>query len=32
MMQVPDLRPVCTLFVELDPICEIGQGLSLIHI
>ena len=25
-MQVPDLRPVCTLFVELDPICEIGQG------
>ena len=26
MMQVPDLRPVCTLFVELDPICEIGQG------
>ena len=26
MMQAPDLRPVCTLFVELDPIRELGQG------
>jgi hypothetical protein len=26
MMQAPDLRPVCTLFVTLDPIREMGQG------
>ena len=26
MMDAPDLRHVCTLFVELDPIREMGQG------
>ncbi len=26
MMQAPELRPVCTLFVKLDPIREMGQG------
>jgi hypothetical protein len=26
MLQAPDLRPVCTLFVQLDPMRDMGQG------